>query len=483
MFWEFKNIDPTSAALIDDSPDKILTYGKLKDQSDSVAELIKDDEKKLVFLFCDNSIESVVTYFAVLRSGNAVFLANSRMDNKLKGILISIYKPEIIFSIEEISDLPLDYNHQILDNKFYFYTIKKKQPAIRRAPLNKDLAVLLSTSGTTGSPKLVKLSYKNIQSNAESIAEYLEITENEKPVTSLPMSYSFGLSVINSHILKGASIVCTNKSMVMRDFWNTFNENGCTSFSGVPYNYQMLQRLKFEKLELPTLKTMTQAGGRLSEEFIKYFYDAASAKGIKFFVMYGQTEATARISYVPFEKLGDKIGSIGIPIPNGEIKIFSDNEEAARQIGGQRTEGELVYFGQNVMMGYAEKREDLSKDDELNGELHTGDLAYKDEDGFCYITGRLKRFIKLFGLRVNLDEIEKMVENEFALPAACYGTDDSLKILLQTTDNNFSDSVKKKVIDIYKLHHSVVFVKCAGSIPVTPSGKKDYKLIQETVAV
>ncbi|MHB8580337.1 MAG: AMP-binding protein [Ignavibacteriaceae bacterium] len=476
MFWEFQNIDQRKTAFINDSSKISLTYEEINYRCSKIVGVLKDVEKRLVFLFCDNSTESLILYFAALQSGNAVFLANSKMDNKLKDSLVSKYNPEFIFCIGNILNLNHLYEYEQLEDNYSFYKIRNQK---KISSINKDLAVLLSTSGTTGSPKLVRLSYKNLQSNAESIAEYLQISATERPITSLPMSYSFGLSVINSHILKGASILCTNKSMIMRDFWDVFNENKCTSFAGVPYNYQMLQRLKFEKLHVPTLKTMAQAGGRLSEEFIRYFYDTSLQKEIKFFVMYGQTEATARISYVPFEKLGSKIGSIGIPIPNGDIKIFSGDVE----VSGFGIEGELVYSGQNVMMGYAENRNDLSKEDELNGILHTGDLAFKDEDGYCYITGRLKRFIKLFGLRVNLDEIEKMIENEFSVPAACYGTDELLKILLQTNRENLSGVVKKKVVEFYNLHHSVVIVKSIDMIPVTPSGKKDYHLIQETAAV
>ncbi len=476
MFWQFQNIAKANTALIDGSTGIDLTYEEIGSRCNEIATTIKDVEKKLVLLFCDNTASSIILYLSALQSGNAVFIANARMDEKLKETLISIYSPEIIFSVSKLPHIHAEYDCQDIEYNYSFYKTKISNG---KSPINKNLAVLLSTSGTTGSPKLVKLSYKNIQSNAESIAEYLNITETEKPITSLPMSYSFGLSVINSHILKGASIVCTNSSMVMRDFWNLFNINKCTTFSGVPYNYQMLQRLKFDKLELPTLRAMTQAGGRLSEEFIKYYYDAAISKGIKFFVMYGQTEATARISYVPFEMLGNKIGSIGIPIPNGQMKIFAGENETSEP----GCEGELIYEGENVMMGYAENRDDLTKDDELFGKLHTGDLAYKDADGFYYITGRLKRFIKLFGLRVNLDEVEKMIENEFSAPAACYGTDESLKILIQTEDNNFASIVKNKVIEFYKLHHSVVFVKSVNKLPITSSGKKDYQLIQETAGL
>ncbi len=472
MFWDVKNIDPNLPALEDDAGGGTLSYGELNAYSDSIADHIRSDNKKLALLLCDNSLKSVLIYVSILKSGNAVFPVNTKMDQTLKKSLIDIYKPEIIFSTDPVDFLAGDYKKITVDSEISYYL----SSGLNGKEIFRDVALLLSTSATTGSPKLVKLSYSNIQSNAESIAEYLNITSDERPITSLPMSYSFGISVINSHLLKGAKILCSNKSMVMREFWNTFNKNGCTSFSGVPYNYQMLQRLKFDRMELPTLRTLTQAGGRLSEEFIKFFYETSINKGIKFFVMYGQTEAAPRISYVPFDKLGKKIGSIGVPVPGGKIQIQSDGSE----ITEPGKEGELVYIGPNVMLGYAENRSELASGDEMNGVLHTGDLAYKDSDGYTYITGRLKRFIKLFGLRVNLDEVEKMLENTFKRGAACYGSDDMLKILIQKTDKEISDEVKRKVIDTYKLHHSVVSVKCVSDIPVTSSGKRDYKKIQET---
>jgi long-chain acyl-CoA synthetase len=478
MFWNFENTLQDLPALTDEVSGKTLSYPGIINECDQITRELIPGEKKLIFSFCNNSVEAVIIYLASLRSGNAVFLANSRMDGKLKQNLINIYKPEIIFSADDITGFLKDsltgtdgYVKIDINGKYSFHLSRNH---LEVPTIHPDLAVLLSTSGTTGSPKLVKLTYSNIHANAESIAEYLNITGNDKPVTSLPMSYSYGLSVINSHLLKRANILCSNKSMVMREFWTSFNQYERTSFSGVPYNYQMLKRLKFEKMDLPSLKTMTQAGGRLSEEFIKYFYEVSVNKGIKFFVMYGQTEATARISYVPFEKLGNKIGSIGIPVPDGEIKIFSDGHE----IKTHSTPGELVYEGKNVMMGYAESRDDLSKDDEMHGTLHTGDFAYKDADGFYFITGRLNRFIKLFGLRVNLDDVEKMIENQFGAAAACYGNDDFLKVLIQANDTAVPEKVKRSIIDTYKIHHSIISANCIAAMPVTASGKKDYTSIQ-----
>ena len=355
------------------------------------------------------------------------------------------------------------------------YNLLKKKAATNASEIYSETAVLLSTSGTTGSPKLVRLSYKNIQSNAESIVQYLKIDETERAITSLPMSYSYGLSVINSHLLAGASILFTEKNILFRDFWEVFNEHNCTSFAGVPYTYQLLSRTRFGNINLPTLRTMTQAGGRLDENLIKEFKDYAESKGIKFFVMYGQTEATARISFVPPEILAEKIGSIGIPIPGGNIKLM--NEEV--EVNGQNRTGEIVYYGDNVMLGYAEYRECLSKGDELKGKLRTGDLAFRDSDGYYFVNGRLKRFLKIFGLRINLDEIQKMIENHFGIPVACTGEDDLLKILVQAEDNLTEVNVKNEVIKLYKLNFKNIVVKTTGEIPTNSSGKYDYKKINE----
>ncbi len=276
-------------------------------------------------------------------------------------------------------------------------------------------------------------------------------------------------------MLKGSTIVLTDKTVFFRDFWNQFNEHKCTSFAGVPYTYTMLKRINFDKIELPTLKYFTQAGGKLSEEFIKHFADYALQKKIKFFVMYGQTEATARITYVPPEKLNSKIGSIGISIPGGELKIMNDEVE----INNPNEVGEIVYSGDNVMLGYAENTSDLSKGDELEGTLYTGDLGYKDEDGYFYVTGRMKRFIKIFGLRINLDEVQKMIENHFKISAACTGKDELLKILIHSEDHLAEVNVKNEVLKMYQLSFKSVVVKSTNQIPTNNSGKYDYNKINE----
>jgi len=472
MFWNFEKNILNRTALIDTNNGTEVTYKELDRDCNRIVQNLKNNKKQLAFLLCENSYSSILSYIALLKSGCAILLLDSKLDSELLNNLIAKYSPELIFSSNQ-KDIS-NYSSSIHINGINIHRIKLNQS---NSDLYDDLAVLLSTSGTTGSSKLVRLSYANIQSNAESIANYLDITKNDKPITSLPMSYSYGLSVINSHLLKGATIILTNGSIVLRNFWDIFNKYKCTSFAGVPYSYQLLQRTHFEKLDLPTLKTLTQAGGNLSESFQKYFAEYSEKRNIKFFVMYGQTEATARISYVPPEKLNYKFGSIGISIPGGELKLYSEN----KIISDQEKEGEIVYSGKNVMLGYAEDRNSLNNDDQLNGVLYTGDLGKIDSDGYFYITGRVKRFIKIFGMRLNLDEAERMIENHIKRPVACIGNDDQLNILIKDNNEVLEIEVRKKIKELYKIHNSVIRVNEVKSIPVTPSGKRDYKKMYELI--
>jgi len=469
MFWNYDKNTFNRIALIDTNSKQEITYKKLNDDSKKLFPYLKDKKKRLTFLLCENSYTSILSYITLLKSGNATVLLDSKLEPNLLDNLISKYSPELIISSSE--RIINNYSKTVTENGIH---INRRISLRNQEDINPDLAVLLSTSGTTGSSKLVRLSYNNLHANAESITEYLSITEDERPITSLPMSYSYGLSVLNSHLLKGATIVLTNGSFILRNFWNTFNKYKCTSFAGVPYSYQLLKKINFEKIDVPTLKTLTQAGGNLSENYQKYFMGISEKKGIKFFVMYGQTEATARISYVPHENLKNKLGSIGIPIPNGELKLYSDDGSLITEPGRV---GELVYLGQNVMLGYAANRSSLKNGDELSGVLHTGDIGKMDSDGYFYITGRAKRFIKVFGLRLNLDEVERMIENYLHLPTACIGNDDQLQILIQTDRKDVSIEVRKLIKKMYKLHDSVIKANTVQTIPVTSSGKKDYKTI------
>ena len=336
--------------------------------------------------------------------------------------------------------------------------------------LHPDLALLLTTSGSTGSPKLVRQSYKNIRANTASIVEYLKLDSSERPITTLPMNYTYGLSIINSHLAVGATILLTEKSIMQRDFWNFFVEQDATSFGGVPYTYEMLDKLMFFRRKLPSLRTMTQAGGKILPVLHQKFAEYAQREGKNFVVMYGQCEATARMSYLPPKRALDKVGSMGVVIPGGKFTLIDVD---GKEILEPETVGELVYEGENVTLGYAESADDLAKGDDRHGRLETGDLAKRDADGFYYIVGRKKRFLKIFGNRVNLDETERLIKGAFpSLDCACGGADDKMKIYI--TDGAQLQVVRDFIADKTHLNFAAFEVVHIASIPKNESGKTLY---------
>ena len=262
--------------------------------------------------------------------------------------------------------------------------------------------LLMSTSGTTGSPKFVRQSYLNVNSNTKKIINYLNIKTKDITITSLPISYVYGLSVINTHLQVGATIVLTNYSMVEKKFWELIKNYNVNNFSGVPYNYSIIE--KISKKGLPnSLKYTTQAGGKMNQVLLKKIIDIYKKNKIKLIQMYGAAEATSRMSYLKWKFVEKKIGSIGKPIPGGSFHLINNRGKKISK------KGELVYQGKNVSMGYAEKLKDLSLPDSNKGTLNTGDIAYVDSDGFYYIEGRKNRYVKIYGIRVNLSELETIL--------------------------------------------------------------------------
>jgi acyl-CoA synthetase (AMP-forming)/AMP-acid ligase II len=341
-----------------------------------------------------------------------------------------------------------------------------------------ELAVLLNTSGTTGSPRLVRLSEANIRSNAYAIAAYLELAADERPISSLPLHYAFGLSVLNSHWAAGAAIVLTSDSVVQPSFWESFRRHGCTSLSGVPHTYQVLERVGFRQMDLPSLTTLLQAGGALDRRLTAIYAEHMAARGGRFFVMYGQTAASPRIAYVPPTSLPAKIGSAGVAIPGGRLRI----EPADPSLGstGEPGVGEVIYEGPNVMLGYATTADELALGDELGGTLRTGDLGYLDEDGFLYLRGRSKRIAKVHGKRVNLDEVESMMREQG--PAAVVGGDDTLWVFCAFGSPTSMDELRNDFARRLGIHRSELRLAYVEAIPVTTSGKVDYEQLARRVA-
>lgn len=467
------------ACLSDDSGLE-LNYGQVHDFGRRFADAAGG--RCLVFVLCSNTAGSAAGYIACMNEKIVPVLLNAQIDKELLHKLIERYRPAYLWvPAPQAENLPGDC-------VFHEYGYCMVKTGLDMAcGFHDALALLLATSGSTGSPKFVRQSYENVRANAWQIAEYLQLDASERPVTTLPMNYTYGLSIINSHLLAGATILLTEKGVMQREFWEFFRKSEATSFGGVPYTYEMLERLRFRRMELPSLRCMTQAGGRLSPELHKKFAEYAREKNRKFIVMYGQCEATARMSYLPPEDAARKCGSIGIPVPGGKFALIDVH---GQEITDAEVTGELVYTGPNVTMGYAEKPEDFMLGDERGGYLETGDMAKRDAEGYYYITGRRKRFLKVYGNRVNLDALDGLLKSRFGnIECACGGVDDHVCIFItkeaelildeRHAGENIKELLRKFAAEKTKLNAAAFRVAVIPEIPKSDAGKVQYGELEQ----
>ena len=309
--------------------------------------------------------------------------------------------------------------YEVVSNKKISYNITNK--------------LLLSTSGTTGSPKMVKLSHENLLSNAKSICAYLKITKNDSCITTLSPSYSYGLSIINTHLLKGGKIFINQLNITNHNFWRLIISNKISSISLVPDQLEILAKYSFFNKNLNSIKYMTSAGGKLKENVISFLKKYCEKKGILFYVMYGQTEASPRISYYKLNKTNLRHNCIGKPIKKGKLMISGKNKI-----------GEIVYSGPNIFLGYAEDYLDLKKKASIKKKLSTGDIGYKDQNGYFYVVERKKRIAKISGLRISLDHLEEIFRNK-KIMINCYLVNDKIEIYIKNM--KFKKNVKSYLIN------------------------------------
>jgi acyl-coenzyme A synthetase/AMP-(fatty) acid ligase len=404
--------------------------------------------RRLILLEFSTSLESVVAYLAALRNRNPVILADPS-NRQVNEELATRFDVSAIVSSDGI--------------------IYRRQPG--KYLIHPDLSVMLSTSGSTGSSRFVKLSYRNLESNAASISQYLQLGSEDVGGLTLPLYYSYGLSVLNSHIYSGAKSSATGVPQGSPAYLEWIVHSGCTNLSGVPYSYEIFERLKFRQTRFPALKFMTAAGGKLHPLLVRKYADYLEENGGEFFVMYGQTEATARIAYLPANEAHSHPDCLGIAIPGGELYLMDEN---GKRIERANTEGELVYKGPNVMMGYADSFADLASGHEVE-ELHTGDVAELTKSGFFRIAGRKSRFSKIAGFRISHDDIEAKLHNA-GFQAVVTGTDDYLVVGL--TGSTCTEDVARHILKISKLLPSQLTILSLGEIPRLTSGKTDYQALR-----
>ncbi len=460
MFLDLDKHNQSSLAVIDDSGREI-TYGEICSFSEKFYSFI--NRKTLIFILSENTIGSLAGYVASLSGKIVPLLVSRNTDSELLEKLIDLYKPEYLWVPEAIES---DFQYQPVFNSFAYTLLKT---GLETYSLYNELSLLLPTSGSTGSPKLVRHSYTNIEQNARNVASFFELKPAERPIAILPMHYTMGLSVITSHLYAGSTILLAKGNLTEKEFWQFVRENRATSFTGVPFSFEILYRLRFFRMNLPDLTLLTQGGGKLSTELFHEFADFAEKTGKKFIATYGQTEGSARMAYLPADMATTKTGSIGKAIPNGELYLIDDN---GNTITETEASGQLVYRGLNVTLGYALCGEDLIKGDENNGVLLTGDIAKRDADGYYYIIGRMKRFLKLYGLRISLDEIEQMVKSAFNLDCLCTGNDDQMRILITEADK--AEAVIDYIVEKTGLFQKAIEITIVNEIPKNEAGKTIY---------
>ncbi|MND72978.1 Long-chain-fatty-acid--CoA ligase [compost metagenome] len=421
---------------------------------------LKTEGRFLVFIYTDNSIASLAALFSCWNIENAtIALFSETLAEELKEALEQQYQPMCV--VDKTREVIPDYH--LIESISLFPLFISNEP--RKFEIDNQIKLLLSTSGTTGSPKLVKLSERNVVENALSIIDYLPIESSDQTPLCLPIHYSYGFSVLTTNSIKGGRIYTAVDDMLKRTFWQTFKSYKFTSIVGVPFVYEMLNRLGFYAYDLPSLKYFTQAGGRLNADLIEKFYQYSKEKNCRFFVMYGQTEATARMSYLPPQDLESKKGSIGKPLKNGKFIIDEHS-------------GELLYGGPNVFGGYAQNRDDLAIYEQPLW-LRTGDLAQVDNDGYYFIIGRLKRFAKIAGNRVNLDELENYLKLDFnSAQLACLNIDDKkIAVFIKKDAEIDPERLIEFLRDKFTIHHTMVQVVFIEELPLTANGKVDLQYL------
>ena len=462
------NLDkwPGESVAAIDAQGNQLTYGELREFAGQEGQMMP--QRSLLFLLVENNVGGIAWTIGNISAGNVPLILNAHLDDELYKSLYDLYMPPFVCVPDIMAER---FPYEVIISS-YGYTLMKT--GNNACPMHEDLSHLLPTSGSTGSPKLVRHKYENIEAAALNISTFFELTDKDRPLMVLPLYYTMGLSMVFSHFYVGATILITNQSMTDRGFWQFLKEQHATSFTGVPYSYEILNLMRFFRMDLPDLTLLTQGGGRMPKELNLRFAEYCRDNGKQWIATYGQSECTARMAWLPPKWAIEKVGSIGIAVPNAELSLFDMD---GNLITTPHTEGEMCYRGKNVTMGYARSREDLLLGDERHGFIRTGDLAYFDEDGCYYIVGRMGRFLKLFGMRVGLDECERIVKGKFpGLECACVGTDE--KMLVYLTDKEYKDQVKDELVSRIKLVASSFEVRIITEIPKNEAGKTLYAKLE-----
>lgn len=460
------------------SKDTSHTYYNIWNGIIGVSEWLKKKigSDKKVGILADNSPFFIQSYAGIIHSGNTAVVIDTKSSPNDIAQIISRCSVKIVFvdekfrslvsGVEVISSLP----EPVSDSNILVSS---------SLPLD-ECAVIIFTSGSTGVKKGVMLTHTNLISNTDSIIQYLNLSSNDRMMVVLPFFYCYGASLLHTHIRVGGSLVL-DKSPFLGGALKGINEFHCTGFAGVPSTYLILtNKTPFLQMEFPTLRYFTQAGGHLAGLVVHQI--ARNFPDKRFFVMYGATEATARLSYLPPELIFEKPDSIGKGIPGVTLEVR--DEDGKRVRSGEV--GEIVASGENIMKGYLDEPEETRKVIR-DGWYYTGDLATVDDDGFIYIVGRKGTFIKSAGFRVSPQEVEDVILQlegvdacvVFGVPHPMLGEAIIACIMSGIEEEVITSSVKKQCSRFLPSHKQPTDIFSLNTIPLNSSGKPDRDAIKK----
>ncbi|HSA37597.1 MAG TPA: AMP-binding protein [Methanoregula sp.] len=477
--------DPDQVVLLGDN--LTVTYGELTEQLNRVSGWIfqKYGKDKKFLILADNSLFFILSYLGIMQSGNTAVLVETRPSlSDLKYIIDNTVPPALFVQKKYLPALAS------LNAEFITEETLSSMPETGLSPhpsnLEKDeaVAVIIFTSGSTGTKKGVMLTHKNLAANTESIIQYLQLTGKDRVCAVLPFFYCYGASLLHTHIRVGGSLVLTRKAF-LGSIIKDIDKYQCTGFAGVPSTFQILiNKTPFLKSPLPSLRYLTQAGGKLADKYITMLSDHFPDKQI--FIMYGATEATARLSYLPPAMIRSKMGSIGKGIPGVTLAVLDENGRKVK--AGEL--GEIAARGENIMKGYFGDPEGTAAVIR-NGWLYTGDIGTADEEGYIYVTGRSKNIIKSGGYRISPYEVENVILSlanvigcvVLGIPDDLMG--ESVVAVVQTKSGPDTSTTSEKIIThcnrslpSYKVPQKVVFM---DQFPLNSSGKVDAMRLKEIV--
>lgn len=454
-FWETLAEHGDAPAIVESSTGRCWTYRSLAQEVSAGADQLAGGDKRLVLVCADNGLGFVLAYLSALRAGHAAMLVPPSRNLAVLRAVAKAYRPDALFATGPIPPGLLD-GYRATEDRFGLRQWVRAGDGASPG-LHAELALVLPTSGTSGRPKMARLSYSNIAANAHQIRLGLDMAPSSRAAGNLPLSYVFGLSMLNSHLASGGTFVLTRGSVLEPGFWRSVREQRVTALAGVSATFDLLRRIGFDGRTAPSLRQLLHSGGRLPPGTLAWARrDLSPALDLR--LMYGMTEAAGRICMPPPGLVAAKAASVGRPVSFGAVRFSAESE--------------LIYSGPNVMLGYAESRSDLAGGDDLKGVLRTGDIGFADRDGDIFITGRTSRIFKVLGRRHSLDDVEECFSGIAAVAVARQGQ--VIRIFHSDGDAARLQERLAEVAGMLELPAAALRLTAVKEIPRTLSGKTDY---------